>query len=56
MFGKDFKEIKRNYVSEVWVRLGKGERKYVLFWKVMLDGEMVCLIILGGCIVVYCIE
>lgn len=38
MFGKDFKEIKRNYVSEVWVRLGKGERKYVLFWKVMLDG------------------
>lgn len=58
MSGKDLKETKRNYmyVSEVWVRLGKGERKYAPLWKVMSDGQTVCLIILGGCIAVYRIE
>lgn len=56
MSGKDLKETKRNYVSEVWARLGKGERKYARFRKVMSDGQTVCLIILGGCIAVYRIE
>lgn len=38
MSGKDLKETKRNYVSEVWARLGKGERKYAPLRKVMSDG------------------
>lgn len=56
MSGKDLKETKRNYLSEVLARLGKGERKYAPLRKVMSDGQTVCLIILGGCIAVYRIE
>lgn len=46
MSGKDLKETKRNYLSEVLARLGKGERKYAPLRKVMSDGQTVCLIIL----------